>query len=246
MKAFFQLVGMLFLGVVLSSSQATIRAGHSAALQDCTSGSKRTGRASSLSDNCVEQLLQAMCGTQSDPLTRLQRGASRNLSRVRSATTAVAGDGFLANGSKPLVRPRAKRWSDPATWGGQVPAPGATVLIPAGQLVMLDQDARVAGLRVEGGLVFDRKDLHLQAEYILVSGRLEIGNAAAPFRQRALITLIGPESNLSIDIMGTKFLSGMGKGTIEMVGDPGRSSWTQLAETAAVGAQDIVVLDAAQ
>jgi hypothetical protein len=76
-------------------------------------------------------------------------------------------------------------WSDPATWGGQLPGATAAVVIPAGRTVVLDRDVQVANLRIEGALVFDRKNLNLSANWIAVTGNgiLRIGEPSAPFTQ---------------------------------------------------------------
>ena len=44
---------------------------------------------------------------------------------------------------------RGARWSDPATWGGQVPGPSDVAVIDRD--VLLDVDATVAGVQIAGG-----------------------------------------------------------------------------------------------
>ena len=65
-----------------------------------------------------------------------------------------------------------KPWSDPATWGGRVPADGTAVTIPAGMAVLLDRDVSLANLTIKGALVFDRRDLTLEADWMMVHGSL--------------------------------------------------------------------------
>jgi hypothetical protein len=64
-------------------------------------------------------------------------------------------------------------------------------------------------LLIRGMLVFDRKDLTLNASYIYVSGgRLEIGTEADPFTNNAVITLHGDRwKDVEIPNLGSKVLA---------------------------------------
>jgi hypothetical protein len=61
------------------------------------------------------------------------------------------------------------------------------------QTILLDvSPPRLFLILIQGTLIFHRKDLHLQAVYILVKGgTLQIGTEAEPFEQQATITLYG-------------------------------------------------------
>jgi hypothetical protein len=86
----------------------------------------------------------------------------------------------------------AARWSDPATWpGGFLPDTGACVTIPAGKRVLLDlSPPPLAGLDVAGVLAFDDDaDRELRADWIRVTGVLQIGTRSQPFAHHATITL---------------------------------------------------------
>ncbi|MEL7363856.1 MAG: G8 domain-containing protein, partial [Bacteroidota bacterium] len=62
----------------------------------------------------------------------------------------------------------AQLWSDPATWGGQLPRAGADVLIPVGQHIVLDVSTPpLGGVRVEGTLSFVDAPVDLTADWIL-------------------------------------------------------------------------------
>jgi hypothetical protein len=139
----------------------------------------------------------------------------------------------------------ASNWSDPALWGGRLPDATAAVVIPAGKTVTLDTDATVRNLVVEGVLLFAERDLKLEANWIAVrgSGRLQAGTRDRP--RQARLELVLSEGDRSEDAlgMGTKFFGAMG-GVIELHGAP-RTRWTQLDATAAPGAAQITVLDAA-
>lgn len=151
------------------------------------------------------------------------------------------------NGPPPAAT--AKRWSDPATWGGAVPAAGQRITVPAGLKVLLDiSPPPLDLLTIDGALVFDRKDLTLTANGILVHGRLEIGSEAEPFLQRATITLTGsnPAANeVSMGMsLGAKFLVAAMGGRLEIHGEP-RTSWTKLNATATAGTSQITLAEPA-
>ncbi len=156
-----------------------------------------------------------------------------------SFTLATEDDG-TGGGPQP-PSDTAKRWSDASAWpNNQVPAFGATVTIPEGKTIMLDQNVTLAGLNVMGTLRFEAKDLELKSNYVMVHGRLEVGSTSAPFMNRATITLTGAASNADMMGMGTKFLGTMGSGGIELHGE-NRSSWTKLSATANKGANSITL-----
>ncbi len=138
------------------------------------------------------------------------------------------------------------KWSDPNAWGGKVPAAGATVTIPANKYIVLDvSPPALKGLQIDGGLVFDDKDLELTSNWVMVhgSGRLEVGRTDKPFTKRATITLTGTDTGENVMGMGTKLLGAMG-GSIELVGEPNRTPWTKLSASVAKGAKSITLADA--
>ncbi|HEX5387350.1 MAG TPA: G8 domain-containing protein [Gemmatimonadales bacterium] len=133
------------------------------------------------------------------------------------------------------------RWSDPAAWGGKLPAAGAAVTIPADKAMLLDvSPPALASLTIAGALVFDEKDLALTAGSIVVQGRLQIGAGNAPYTHRALITLTGSETDPSVLGMGAKVLGVMPGGMLELHGDP-RAGWARLNASATAGASQLVL-----
>ena len=64
--------------------------------------------------------------------------------------------------------------------------------------MLLDESTpHLNGVIIQGELVFDRQDLHLQANYIYVKeGSLLIGTEEEPFEQQATITLHGSVDTL--------------------------------------------------
>lgn len=134
----------------------------------------------------------------------------------------------------------ARPWSDPATWpGGQVPAPGDSVVIPAGTSVRLDlSPPALQSLTVQGSLVFGDNDITLTTGWILVEGTLQAGTENHPYTRRALITLTGTAGNPDVAGIGNKLLGV--SGTLELHGQS-RAGWTHLDGTAPQGATSITL-----
>ena len=137
------------------------------------------------------------------------------------------------------------RWSQRTTWGGFLPPPeGFTAVIPPGQNILLDvSPPRLVLLLIEGVLEFsDDADRALDASYILLrGGELAVGREATPFAHTATITLHGkPTVTPELPLFGAKNIAVHG-GTLDMHGTPTVPSWTQLGETAEVGATAIVL-----
>jgi hypothetical protein len=136
------------------------------------------------------------------------------------------------------AEPGELRWSDRATWGGEVPGAGAEVVVPAGTTVLLDQTtAELGNLRIEGTLRFAATDVELKAAAIQVSGALLIGRAEAPHLNRATITLSGaPQSGGNNGIARGLNVQG---GRLELYAAVPQPTWTRLGEHAAAGAGTI-------
>jgi hypothetical protein len=102
------------------------------------------------------------------------------------------------------------RWSALTTWRYQEPpVAGDFVQIPQGQAVLLDVDTPVLSfLLIQGVLVFEEKDLHLQSEYIYVQGgQLSVGSESRPFTHKATITLHGDRwTSIELPHYGSKVL----------------------------------------
>jgi cell surface hyaluronidase len=87
-----------------------------------------------------------------------------------------------------------QNWSNPATWGGTVPAAGAHVEIPAGKIVVLDQNIVADSIIVRGTLRFARKTLNVTACSIIADGptaRIEMGTEQYRYTNNLTITLTG-------------------------------------------------------
>jgi len=109
-------------------------------------------------------------------------------------------------------------WSNPATWGGTVPGPGAHVVIPQTRRVILDVNPPPLGsITVLGVLQFADKDIDLTVGWIMVHGLLEIGTEQTPYPHRATITLNGPLDQDTMG-MGARFIGAMNGGVLEIHG----------------------------
>ena len=137
-----------------------------------------------------------------------------------------------------------RAWSDAAGWPeGRLPSAGDDVVIQAGEVVLLDvSPPPLAGLVIDGALVFDRRDLELRSDKITVHGGLFVGSAEQPFLERASIVLTGAQRT-DDGCLGSKYIAVLG-GALELYGDPQGQAWTALAATAPAGAQTITVDDA--
>eukprot|EP00007_Cunea_sp_BSH-02190019_P009900 CAMPEP_0174228976 /NCGR_PEP_ID=MMETSP0417-20130205/58_1 /TAXON_ID=242541 /ORGANISM="Mayorella sp, Strain BSH-02190019" /LENGTH=3668 /DNA_ID=CAMNT_0015306471 /DNA_START=321 /DNA_END=11327 /DNA_ORIENTATION=- len=137
------------------------------------------------------------------------------------------------------------RWSEAATWvSGRLPVAGDSVLVPAGQHILLDVSPPPLQLVViEGSLSFeDASDLKFEAGSMFVNagGRLAVGSEAAPFTHRAEIVLTGDDSQAEIPIYGTKNIA-VRSGTLDLHGLPVQHTWSRLASSAAAGATSLAV-----
>lgn len=147
----------------------------------------------------------------------------------------------------PTLPTPTRLWSEAAGWpGGVLPAVGDEVTIPHGDVVLLDvSPPPLAGLAVNGVLIFDEANLELTADWIMVHGGLYVGSSQQPFQHNAVITLTGPWSDdPGMEFMGTKVLGAMHGGRIELHGIVDGPSWTRLMQHTAVGDTVIQVEDA--
>lgn len=135
------------------------------------------------------------------------------------------------------------RWSNPSTWGGDVPDAGDVVTVPSGKTILLDVSTpKLGGLQINGTLRFARRNLRLHTKWIMVHGRLQVGTEANPFTNRAQIVLDGnPDDNVMG--MGASVLGVMG-GTLDLHGAPRPVTWTKLANIAVAGSNRIRVQSA--
>ncbi len=151
-------------------------------------------------------------------------------------------EGVVAPQQAPVSDDPGEPWSNPDTWGGNVPAAGDRITIPAGKRIMLDTDIETDGLLIEGELVCANRDLKISAKWIMVHGLLQCGTENSPYRKRLDITLTGNNRNEDVMGMGTKLIGAMSGGIISLHGEQ-RTSWLMLDQTANRGARQIQLSD---
>jgi hypothetical protein len=143
----------------------------------------------------------------------------------------------------------AARWSDPATWGGRVPGEGDQAVVS--RPILLDVDARVAGVRIEqaGDLVFDPRDSRrLQSSAnVVVAGRLRMRpGSPAVLHDLTFVDVDenryeGGHSEAPMDTDVGVWV--VGHGLLDAQGSP-KTSWTHLTGAVDQGARTITVDDA--
>jgi Right handed beta helix region len=181
----------------------------------------------------------------------------RSLPGDESATPSTPDSGPdgpapTAEPDSPVTRPDgvpSALWSDPATWGGEVPGEGDVAVVD--RPILLDVDASVAGVRIEpaGDLVFDpAARLRLRSTgNIVVHGRLQL-HPADPRIVHEIEFIDVDESRFRGGHTDTPFdedvgLWVMGAGLLDARGS-NKTSWTHLTGEAAAGDRTITVDDA--
>lgn len=135
-------------------------------------------------------------------------------------------------------------WSSSLTWGGESPPrEGDTVAIPQGQNILLDVSTPVLNLvSVQGTLIFEDKDLTLDAHYIInMHGRIQIGTEDAPIQNKITITLHGKKEEKQLPEYGNKCI-GVHHGVLDIHGKPRTPTFTFLAATAEAGATQVTMM----
>lgn len=141
--------------------------------------------------------------------------------------------------AQPPVLPVVK-WSNPATWGGSVPAAGDNVTLPMGKRIVLDvSPPPLSGVTIPAGsaLEFAEQDLTLTTEWVMIHGELRIGSEAAPFTHTAEIVFTNTTPGEDIMGMGDRVL-GVMDGVLELHGAP-KLPWTRLSTTASAGSSTL-------
>ncbi len=133
-------------------------------------------------------------------------------------------------------------WSNPATWGESgKPKEGDAVTIPMGKHILLDETPPNLGkMMIMGTLEFDRKDLSLTTENIMVhAGELIIGTERRPFTKKAVITL----TDTNVDAENTRGIMVMMGGKLELHGVSPDVAWTKINAHAEDGATQLTLKD---
>jgi hypothetical protein len=164
---------------------------------------------------------------------------------VHPASTAASGPTPTSAAGPAL--PAGDRWSDPKSWPDGVPGPGQVAKIS--RTVVLDQDARVAGVAIEPGgrLIFDpggSRRLESTGN-VVVQGQLVMRPASASVDHR-LVFLGVRESRFAGGGMEVRSsdvgLWVMGRGTLDLEG-ASKLSWTRAAGALAAGTTRVTLQD---
>lgn len=162
-------------------------------------------------------------------------------SRVLGAVDVATADPFC------LVP--APRWSDPATWGGAVPAAGASVVLPT-TTVVLDVDAQVGELLIPEGatLMFDPTTSRTLTATgnVVVNGTLRMRPTSAAVVQT--LRFVGVNESAYVGGGMAPLASDVGlwvtmNGDLDAVGTA-RTAWARLAAPVAVGGQTLELAQA--
>lgn len=134
-------------------------------------------------------------------------------------------------------------WSHAETWGGTKPVAGEVVTIPSGLHVILDENPpALGGLILEGTLEFAQQDLVFSADYILITGLMQIGSEALPFTHQAVVNLTGTNTQQNIAGMGTRGIMVMG-GALELHGMPTAIPYTKINAHAPEGSTNLELIE---
>ncbi|MEO9484361.1 MAG: G8 domain-containing protein [Ekhidna sp.] len=135
-------------------------------------------------------------------------------------------------------------WSDPATWGSAgKPQAGDEVTIAEGDYIILDETPPdLGGLLINGVLSFDRSDLSLTTEWIVVNGTLRVGTTENPFTQKAIITLNDQDTEAEIMGMGTRGIMVM-NGNLELHGASPDVIWTKINAHGELGSTSLTLTE---
>ena len=138
---------------------------------------------------------------------------------------------------------KSGNWSDPATWGGKVPAATDTPLIASGHTVTVDQDLiSVAGININNGAILsygNTKTVTIESsKNVVVNGTLEMKPASANYIHTLRFVGINEDRMLGGGMGVLDSDTGlwvMGAGNLNLVGTE-KKAWTNLQGSAASGA----------
>ena len=133
-----------------------------------------------------------------------------------SVEVLVGGVGLaLVNDSTSTYFSYLDKWSELTTWlNNEPPGDGDTVIVPAGQAILVDvSPPRLFLVLVQGEMVFDPSVpvINFNASYIFaLGGKIRIGTESEPLRNKVTITLHGDRTkSLEIPGVGAKTLGVM-------------------------------------
>lgn len=141
----------------------------------------------------------------------------------------------------------AFRWSDPATWGGDIPPiDGDAVYVPVGMVLLVDQSTpNLKTIIVEGSIIFaDEGEMVIETGSIIVNfGVFRAGTEQVPYTNKLTFLLHGDYYDKQLPGFGNKAI-GCHCCKFDMYGTPKTFTWTDLNATANIGDTSITVNDA--
>lgn len=159
-----------------------------------------------------------------------------------------SGAGTTATTARPASVAGAKPWSDPGTWPEGVPGPGDVAVVT--RRVVLDTDARVAGVTVEPGgeLIFQpTASRKLQSTgNVVVKGRLVMRPASASVDHLLVFQGVDEAGMVGggMDVVKADVgLWVMEAGALDLAGTP-RRAWTRVTGAVPAGATRLPLRDA--
>jgi hypothetical protein len=120
------------------------------------------------------------------------------------------------------------------------------ITVPSGTSILLDESPPLMFyLRIEGELIFDERNLTLDAHfiYLMNSGHLWIGNEDCDYTSSATVTLHGDWSNLPFEGMGSKVIGVYPGSQLDIHGSVHKPTWTRLGQTVVKGSDRITLLE---
>jgi hypothetical protein len=213
--------------------------------------------------NGIPCAVQTATATQVECITSFRTSVNDPSIELRSTEAGSAGLALYDN--RFVYFRYLDRWSSLTTWKYQEPpVDGDTVVIPAGQSVLLDVNTPILFLLlIQGVLIVDRQDLTMDSTYIFVhGGTFTVGSEAEPFLNHLTITLHGDRhDSIELPEIGVKVLAVMdrngmddhmnmrgdaththvalrtdfAKGVLELHGEPRMRTWTTLSASAFAG-----------
>ena len=186
----------------------------------------------------IECTVSAVNSTSVKCTTQARPAIVANPTTVLSFSSVSGSNGLASMQSNTFTY--ANFWSDPDTWGGEyAPQDGESVLIPKGQMLIVDIDVSplLNAIIVQGSLVFmpDSDNAHqrtFDAYYIFVhtGGVFEAGTPENRYTSRLTITMHGIREGLQIPTYGNKGIF-VRHAQFDMHGAERNITWTELDST---------------
>eukprot|EP00440_Ansanella_granifera_P037063 gb/GFBE01040220.1/.p1 GENE.gb/GFBE01040220.1/~~gb/GFBE01040220.1/.p1 ORF type:complete len:1500 (+),score=225.46 gb/GFBE01040220.1/:1-4500(+) len=124
-------------------------------------------------------------------------------------------------------------------------AAGSHCVVPAGETWLLDSSVQFETLTIRGTLEWDtgKDNLELRAGHVLVEtgGHLKIGMPDVPMERRATVYIT--KNSHQHDVLGKRFLGGVGTGKVDIHGRKLARTWTLLASNAFAGENQLQLKD---